>query len=139
MWIPLLVLVVFLFLLPVLIARLRMWTQLRMYHKIQRDFFQKRVHFVPEHPTPIAPPPNALYNFIEAEHFIAVLGDPAAAVRHKTAAVETIRAAQGMIKSQQQAVLRRLLDALIADPNRPIPLGLLDEALLKLDQATLIG
>ncbi len=58
MLVPLLVLVVFLFLLPLLITRLRMWTQLRLYDKIQRDFFQKRVHFVPEHPTPAAPPPS---------------------------------------------------------------------------------
>jgi len=58
MLVPLLVLVVFLFLLPLLITRLRMWTQLRLYDKIQRAFFQTRVHFVPEHPTPAAPPPS---------------------------------------------------------------------------------
>ncbi len=44
-----------------------------------------------------------------------------------------------MIKPQQQAALRRLLTALAADPDRPVPVGRLGEALLKLDQATLIG
>lgn len=139
MFTPLLVIVAFLILMPFMISRLRMWTQLRLYNKTQRDFFRKRVHFIPEHPTPISQPPRPLYNFIEAEHFITILSDPGGAAERKAAVVETLRAAQGVIKLQQQGRLKHLLTALIADPERFVAVQLLDEALRKLDQATLIG
>ena len=139
MFTPLLVLVAFLILLPFLYSRLRMWTQLRLYRKIQRDFFRNRVHFVPAHPTPLESPARALYNFIEAEHFIAILSDPAGAVERKAAAIRTIRAAQGVILARQQSRLKQLLAALVADPNRPVTAVCLHDALQQLDQATLIG
>jgi hypothetical protein len=139
MFTPLLVLVVFLILTPFLISHLRMWTQLRLYHKTQRDFFRNRVHFVPAHPTPLAPPIRTLYNFIEADHFIAILSDPVGDVGQKAVAIEIIRTARGVITVQQQARLKRLLAALYDDPRRPASVALLEEALRQLDQATLIG
>jgi hypothetical protein len=121
---------------PVLYRLFRIGVQMRFHRKVRRDFFQNRVKFVPAHPTPVAPPLRPLYNFIEADQFIAVLSDPRAALPKKKHVLETIQVAQGMIKRQQQAALKGLLTAMRDDPDAL--LSVTDGALMKLDQAALI-
>jgi hypothetical protein len=94
------------------------------------------VKFVPAHPTPVAQPLRPLYNFIEADQFIAVLSDPRATPQKKKRVLEAIQATQGMIKRQQQARLKGLLTAMRDDPDTALPVT--DGALTKLDQAALI-
>ncbi len=137
-FIPLVMVVLIILLVPVLASRIRLWSYLHLYRRIQRDFFRNRVTFVPEHDTPIPQPLADLYNFIEAEQFIAVLSDPDGSDRDKTLALETIGAVQGMIKRQQQKQLKSLLAEMLAYPDPPTLTTLLPGALFKLDQAVLI-
>jgi hypothetical protein len=123
---------------PLLYTLVRFWAQMRLYRKKQRDFFNNRVHYVPAHPTPVSRPQRALYNFIEADHFIHVLSSPGVSLEQKQGVIETIRAAKGVIKRQQQAQLKHLLTAMREHPGAASLVTLLESALLKLDQAALI-
>jgi hypothetical protein len=123
---------------PLLYTLVRFWAQMRLYKKTQRRFFNIRVHFVPAHPTPVPQPQRALYNFIEADHFIHVLSSPGVSLEQKQSVIETIRAARGVIKRQQQTQLRHLLTAMREHPGAASLITLLEGALLKLDQAALI-
>jgi hypothetical protein len=123
---------------PLLYTLVRFWALMRLYKKTQQRFFSNRVHFVPAHPTPVPQPQRALYNFIEADQFIHVLSSPGVSLEQKQSVLETIRAAKGVIKRQQQAQLRHLLTAMREHPGAASLVTLLESALLKLDQAALI-
>jgi hypothetical protein len=123
---------------PLLYTLVRFWAQMRLYRKKQRDFFDNRVHYVPAHPTPVPQPQRALYNFIEADHFIHVLSSPGVSLEQKQSVIETIRAAKGVIKRHQQAQLRHLLTEMRVHANTLSHVTLLEGALVKLDQAALI-
>jgi len=123
---------------PLLYTLVRFWAQMRLYKKTQRRFFSNRVHFVPAHPTPIPQPQRALYNFIEADHFIHVLSSPGVSLEQKQSVIETIRAATGMIKRHQQAQLKALLTEMREHTSTLSLVALVESALVKLDQAALI-
>jgi hypothetical protein len=123
---------------PLLYTLVRLWAQMRLYRRKQRDFFNNRVHFVPAHPTPVPQPQRALYNFIEADHFIHVLSNPGVPLQQKQSVLETLQAATGMIKRHQQVQLKALLTEMREHASTLSLVALVESALVKLDQAALI-
>lgn len=134
---PLVMVILIMLLAPMLASRIRLWTYLRFYHRLQRDFLRRRVTFVPGQDRDDPPLPG-LYNFVEAEGFIAVLSDPDGADRDKALALAVIGAAQGLIKRGQQEQLRDLLAGMQARVEPPALADLLPGAQARLEGAVLI-
>ena len=135
MLIPVVVTLMVILLVYLLYTPLQMWTYLRFYHKIQRDFFRKRVTFIPDDvPEPALD--RKLYNFIEADQFIATLSDSAALLAEKERVMLIISMAQGMITHAQQQRLHQLLLELQSIYHAPL---LVNKAIRNLDRAQLIN
>ncbi len=126
-------LLVFLLLIP----RFRMWIWLRFYRRIQQDFFANRVIYIPERAAPVQPP-RKLYNFIEADQFIAILTDPEGPLQHKRTVLHIISEAQSIIRRQQQCQLRLALQAMQGHVSTPHSRSLVRAALQNLERAVLI-
>ena len=135
---PVLIALLILFIAPMLDARIRMWMQLRLYRQIQRNFFTKRVFFLPKRETPLERPMPTQYNFIEADQFIAVLKDTNRPLQEKESVLATLCAALGFLTQCQQSELRRLLETMLSAHDIPLPTTLLTDALYRLDEAVLI-
>lgn len=121
-----------------LIPRFRMWIWLRFYRKIQRDFFSNRVYFRPERTVPLRHPPRTLYNFIEADQFIAILREPDRELAAVQYVLHIMGEAQSIIKHSQQTELQHLLEALQTHSVAAELHTLINGALASLEQAVLI-